>query len=70
MRLCADVGGSFIDIAAFDDAAQIVWRRKTPTPVADWAAFVAAFADAVRAVQCAAGQELKRVSCLPTAGGA
>ena len=50
MRLCADVGGSFIDIAAFDDDAQIVWRRKTPTPVSDWAAFVAAFTDAVQAV--------------------
>lgn len=50
MRLCADVGGSFIDIAAFDDDARIVWRRKTPTPVSDWAAFVAAFADAVQAV--------------------
>lgn len=52
MRLCADVGGSFIDIAAFDDDARIVWRRKTPTPVGDWAAFVATFADAVQAVPC------------------
>ncbi|KQM57838.1 MULTISPECIES: ROK family protein [unclassified Sphingomonas] len=52
MRLCADVGGSFIDIAAFDDDARIVWRRKTPTPVTDWAAFVAVFADAVQAVSC------------------
>lgn len=54
MRLCADVGGSFIDIAAFDDDARIVWRRKTPTPVGDWAAFVAAFADAVQVVRCEA----------------
>lgn len=50
MRLCADVGGSFIDIAAFGSDAQIRWRRKTPTPVGDWAAFVAVFADAVQAV--------------------
>ncbi|MEH3041248.1 MAG: ROK family protein [Sphingomonas paucimobilis] len=54
MRLCADVGGSFIDIAAFDDDARIVWRRKTPTPVGDWTAFVAAFADAVQAMPCEA----------------
>lgn len=52
MRLCADVGGSFIDIAAFGDDAQVRWRRKTATPVSDWAAFVAAFADAVQAVPC------------------
>lgn len=52
MRLCADVGGSFIDIAAFDGDARIQWRRKTATPVGDWAAFVAAFADAVQAVPC------------------
>lgn len=50
MRLCADVGGSFIDIAAFDDDARIRWRQKTVTPVGDWAAFVAAFAYAVQAV--------------------
>lgn len=53
MRLCADVGGSFIDIAAFDDDARIVWRRKAPTPVADWAAFVAVLADAVQTVPAA-----------------
>lgn len=52
MRLCADVGGSFIDIAAFDDDARIGWRHKTRTPVDDWAAFVAAFAEAARAVPC------------------
>jgi len=52
MRLCADVGGSFIDIAAFDDDARIIWRRKVPTPTHDWAGFVAAFADAARAVPC------------------
>jgi len=52
MRLCADVGGSFIDIAAFDDEARIVWRRKMPTPVADWAAFVAVLADAAQATPC------------------
>ena len=53
MRLCADVGGSFIDIAAVDAAARIVWRRKTPTPVGDWPAFVAAFADALQAMPAA-----------------
>ncbi|MGN7161048.1 ROK family protein [Sphingomonas sp. SAFR-052] len=52
MRLCADVGGSFVDIAAFDDAGAIGWRRKVPTPVDDWTAFVALFADALAAVAC------------------
>lgn len=52
MRLCADVGGSFIDIAAFDDDARILWRRKTRTPVDDWAGFVAVFAEAAQAVPC------------------
>ncbi len=47
MQLCADVGGSFVDIAAFDDAGAIGWRRKVPTPVGDWAAFVTVFADAL-----------------------
>ncbi|MDJ0278687.1 ROK family protein [Sphingomonas sp. 2R-10] len=53
MRLCADVGGSFVDIAAFDERGAIGWRAKRPTPVGDWAAFVALFADALRAVPCA-----------------
>ncbi|KQM38899.1 ROK family protein [Sphingomonas sp. Leaf10] len=52
MRLCADVGGSFVDIAAFDDAGAIAWRRKVPTPVDDWAAFVGVFADALAVVAC------------------
>ncbi|KQM22707.1 hypothetical protein ASE73_00160 [Sphingomonas sp. Leaf24] len=52
MRLCADVGGSFVDIAAFDDAGAIGWRRKVPTPVDDWAAFVAVFADVLAVVAC------------------
>ncbi len=52
MRLCADVGGSFIDIAAFDDDARILWRRKTRTPVDDWARFVAVFAEAAEVVPC------------------
>lgn len=53
MRLCADVGGSFIDLAAFDAEARIVWRRKLPTPVADWAAFSRVFAEAVATAPCA-----------------
>lgn len=52
MRLCADVGGSFVDIAAFDDAGTIGGRRKLPTPVDDWTAFVGIFADALAAVAC------------------
>lgn len=52
MRLCADVGGSFVDIAAFDDSGAIRWRRKVATPVDDWAAFVGVFADALAVVAC------------------
>ena len=52
MRLCADVGGSFIDLAAFDAEARIMWRRKTRTPATDWAGFVAIFAEGVAATAC------------------
>lgn len=52
MLLCADVGGSFVDIGAVDDAGAIGWRRKVATPVGDWAAFVAIFADALGTVPC------------------
>ena len=43
--MCADVGGSFVDVAIFGDDATILDRRKVPTPAADWPAFVRIFAD-------------------------
>jgi N-acetylglucosamine kinase len=46
LQICADIGGSFIDIAVVDDNTQIVRRHKTPTPVDDWSSFVGVFAEA------------------------
>lgn len=43
MRLCADIGGSFIDIGLIDDRGVILDRWKHSTPVHDWPAFVATF---------------------------
>jgi N-acetylglucosamine kinase len=46
LQICADVGGSFIDLAVVDGDARIVRRHKAPTPTADWDRFVGVFADA------------------------
>ncbi|WEK42119.1 MAG: ROK family protein [Candidatus Sphingomonas colombiensis] len=43
MRICADVGGSFVDMALVDENASIHHRVKFPTPVDDWDAFVDIF---------------------------
>lgn len=43
MRICADVGGSFVDIAMVDGDASIHHRSKFPTPTDDWDAFVDVF---------------------------
>ncbi|HUD89964.1 ROK family protein [Sphingobium sp.] len=43
MRICADVGGSFVDIAMVDADASIHHRAKFPTPTRDWAGFVNIF---------------------------
>lgn len=47
MTVCADVGGSFIDLALVD-AATVLERRRWPTPVDDWDAFVEVFAGFLR----------------------
>lgn len=44
MKICADVGGSFIDIAVVGDDASIRHRSKFPTPTQDWDAFADVFA--------------------------
>ncbi|MEH3108324.1 MAG: ROK family protein [Sphingomonas fennica] len=44
--ICADVGGSFVDIAVIAGEAEILARRKWPTPMADWDGFAAIFRDA------------------------
>ncbi len=45
MKICADVGGSFIDIAIIGDDAIVNHRHKHPTPLHDWDGFVAVFAE-------------------------
>ncbi len=50
--LCADVGGSFVDLAACAADGTILWRHKVPTPTGDWAAFAGVFADALAVVPC------------------
>jgi N-acetylglucosamine kinase len=46
VRICADVGGSFVDFAVVGDDWQIRHRYKKPTPTQDWPAFVALFVEA------------------------
>jgi N-acetylglucosamine kinase len=45
LKICADIGGSFVDVAIFGDDAAILHQRKVPTPSTDWQAFVRIFAD-------------------------
>ncbi len=45
MRICADLGGSFIDVAILAADGTIVQRVKHPTPATDWPAFLRIFAD-------------------------
>ncbi|OWK31279.1 ROK family protein [Sphingomonas dokdonensis] len=47
MRLCADIGGSFVDMGVIDAHGGIHDRQRHPTPVADWPALVALFRDAL-----------------------
>lgn len=54
MIVCADVGGSFIDLAIVEGAS-VRERRRWPTPVDDWAAFVNVFATFLRDLGASAG---------------
>lgn len=47
MRLCADIGGSFIDMGLVDARGEIHDRQRHATPVTDWPALIAAFRDAL-----------------------
>lgn len=47
MRLCADIGGSFVDLGIVDTRGDIRDRQRHPTPVGDWLALVALFRDAL-----------------------
>jgi N-acetylglucosamine kinase len=46
LQICADVGGSFVDIAIVSDEAEVLHRARSPTPIDDWDAFVALFREA------------------------
>ncbi len=43
MKLCADVGGSFVDMGIVDGNGDVHFRTRTPTPLHDWAEFVDLF---------------------------
>lgn len=43
MRLCADIGGSFVDMGIVDEQGGVFDRISHPTPLHDWDAFVALF---------------------------
>ena len=47
MRLCADIGGSFVDMGIVGARGEIRDRQRYPTPVGDWHALVALFRDAL-----------------------
>lgn len=47
MRLCADIGGSFVDMGLVDARGEIHDRQRHPTPLTDWPALVALFRDAL-----------------------
>jgi fructokinase len=51
LRLGIDLGGSKIEIAAFDAAGRILLRRRTETPQGDYAATVQAITALVRGVE-------------------
>ena len=40
MKLCADIGGTFIDLALAEPGGALIDRRKIPTPRDDWSALV------------------------------
>jgi N-acetylglucosamine kinase len=64
--ICADVGGSFVDIANVSETGAIDRREKLPTPTDDWRAFVGVFADYL-AVHAGAEMDLDCVA-IATAG--
>ncbi len=45
MKICADIGGSFINLALVGDDLAPRRRAAIPTPTHDWSAFVAVFSD-------------------------
>lgn len=47
MRLCADIGGSFVEMGIVDERGDIRDRQRTPTPVTDWPALVGIFQTAL-----------------------
>ncbi len=66
MRLCADIGGSFVDMGIVNVRGEISDRQRYPTPVNDWAALVGLF----RAALDRPGAELSHDApvCIALAG--
>src|SRR5688500_9767809 len=56
MMIGVDIGGSKIELAALDAAGAFVLRRRTPTPVGDYAATVEAVGDLVDAAERELGE--------------
>jgi N-acetylglucosamine kinase len=48
LKLCADIGGSFVTVALVRGEAEIVERHRRPTPVDDWDALTLCLGDAAR----------------------
>ncbi len=60
MRIGIDLGGTKIEIAALDDADEILLRRRVPTPAGDYSGTL----DAVAALVAGAEQELGRAASI------
>ncbi len=57
MLIGVDLGGTKIEVAAFDAAGAALARRRIPTPVGDYRATLGAVVDLVRWVEAETGQE-------------
>jgi N-acetylglucosamine kinase len=64
--LCADVGGSFVDMGIVGARGEVLHRTRYPTPLHDWEAFVALFRQAL--ADHAALLPADSPVCLATAG--
>lgn len=66
MKICADIGGSFINLALIGDDLSVRRRAAYATPTLDWTAFVAVFADFIQ--KEAQGLSPDTTVCISAAG--
>lgn len=66
--ICADIGGSFVDIAKVSASGAIDSREKLPTPTDDWRAFVGVFSDYLANHDCKAADDEDGCVSIATAG--